>query len=747
MLQELEITANLMISFLKSSSEFHHYDLLTNFKSTLIEKLRQKFLLVSWDTENAELGSAFRCLGSNDKVLVESAEQAGILHFASYLPRDICIWVDPNNVSYRIREHSAIVTHWENLSGNGASSQKASTKYLAYNTSSYNNQDYHYNNNSNLHEMSNAYSTQQHKVLNQVVKSKYVDVKQQNSNITRFNTSFNEKIKIKTTPRKLIEGEKSNLTLSVQQQQQLFTQSKSKRTNKSLANRSNSSSKYFSSLGARSTSSSPTLKSKGYLPHTTNTSFNSSPMGKQTSSVPVPPYPVDSQGFDTFSNTQLYIALAVAPLAAVLVLPIHFYWYPVVAVILALPTFAAYNMLNVLSTSNLSYTNLPNRDLSYYFTVKDKSLKKYQGRNKIPMETWFEAYFDQKIDTNVDMLEMIEARHDWASFVFTLGQAKFFLTQWIPETLWHSKKQDELQVREHYDRGDDFYEAFLGPMMVYTSGIMQDVDTFESLEQLQQQKLDLVTEKIKLKAGEKMLDIGCGWGTLSVHAAKQGAHVTGVTLGRNQNEWCMNRARQVGVEKNVRILCMDYRDIPKEKYDKITCLEMAEHVGVLRFQTFLQQVKSMLTDEGIFYLQIAGLRRAWQYEDLTWGLFMAKYVFPGADASPPLNWVIEQLERAGFEVQNTDTIGVHYSATIYRWYLNWMKNKDRMIEKYGVVWFRRWEVFLAWSTVVARQGSATCYQIVCHKNSNKYDRVALQKSNRFITSKKSPVLFEKGIHF
>ena len=133
----------------------------------------------------------------------------------------------------------------------------------------------------------------------------------------------------------------------------------------------------------------------------------------------------------------------------------------------------------------------------------------------------------------------------------------------------------------------------------------------------------------------------------------------------------------------------------------------------------------MLEDDGIFFLQIAGLRRAWQYEDLTWGLFMAKYVFPGADASCPLNWVIEQLERAGFEVLTSDTIGVHYSATIHRWYLNWMKNRDVMKAKYGERWCRVWELFLAWSTIVARQGSATCYQITCHKNSNRFDRTKL----------------------
>jgi cyclopropane fatty-acyl-phospholipid synthase-like methyltransferase len=114
---------------------------------------------------------------------------------------------------------------------------------------------------------------------------------------------------------------------------------------------------------------------------------------------------------------------------------------------------------------------------------------------------------------------------------------------------------------------------------------------------------------------------------------------------------------------------------------------------------------------------------------------MAKYVFPGADASPPLNWVIEQLERAGFECASSETVGVHYSATIYRWYLNWMGNKDMIVAKYGKSWFRKWEVFLAWSTVVARQGSATCYQIVSHKNSNKFDRSIFAEPGVAILSK------------
>ena len=251
---------------------------------------------------------------------------------------------------------------------------------------------------------------------------------------------------------------------------------------------------------------------------------------------------------------------------------------------------------------------------------------------------------------------------------------------------------DEEQVRGHYDRGDDFYGWFLGPRMIYTSGIISDINKEESLEQLQDNKLGIVCEKIQLQPGDKLLDIGCGWGTLAKYASvNYGAHVTGVTLGRNQTAWGNNGLRKAEIHENQsKILCMDYRDIPvpEGNYKRITCLEMAEHVGVRHFSSFLSQVYNMLDDEGVFFLQIAGLRKPWQYEDLTWGLFMNKYIFPGADASTPLGFFIDNLEKAGFEVKHLDTVGVHYSATLWRWYRNWMANKEKVVGKYGNRWFR-----------------------------------------------------------
>ena len=102
---------------------------------------------------------------------------------------------------------------------------------------------------------------------------------------------------------------------------------------------------------------------------------------------------------------------------------------------------------------------------------------------------------------------------------------------------------------------------------------------------------------------------------------------------------------------------------------------------------------------------------------------MNKYVFPGADASCSLGWVVNQLEAAGFEVKNIDVLGVHYSATIYRWYKNWLANKDKVIEAYGERWYRIWVFFLAYSTIISRNGGASVFQFTLHKNLNGYPRV------------------------
>lgn len=362
-------------------------------------------------------------------------------------------------------------------------------------------------------------------------------------------------------------------------------------------------------------------------------------------------------------------------------------------------------------------------NMEEYFIFNDAKLAKSYKNTKIPVETFVEAYMNQQIDfkANVDPLKVFWARWNVFRMCITFGHFKFFLAKFVGQLVHHSQSADTVDVREVYDRGNDFYNWFLGERMIYTSGIFESQN--DTLTEAQDRKLDLVCRQTKMKPGAKHLDIGCGWGTLLCHAAKYfGTHSTGVTLAREQRKWGLDQAKDYGVVDRVNILCMDYRDIPNERYDVVTCLEMAEHVGIKNFQTFLLQVKEMLKDDGFFYLQIAGLRRAWQYEDLIWGLFMGTYIFPAADASCPLGFVTTQCERAGYEVHRVENCGVHYGLTINCWYNQWLSNKKAVVEKYGEWWFRLWVVFLAWSTIVASQGSSTVFMITLHKNTTRFDR-------------------------
>ncbi|KAB8207516.1 S-adenosyl-L-methionine-dependent methyltransferase [Aspergillus parasiticus] len=442
------------------------------------------------------------------------------------------------------------------------------------------------------------------------------------------------------------------------------------------------------------------------------------------------PLPADGAGNDSWSNLLLFSFLIGVPWFISYQLGGGLYFGIFIAVCTAIPILMAFwTIFSSMSPRMNEKAKLPGRPVEYYLNFhKESDRARYNGKKKIPIEVFYEKYFRGEVEfKNGDCLENLEYRHDWASFSFSWGVFKHFLFGFVPELIVHSRSQDEEQVSGNYDRGDDFYAWFLGPRMIYTSGLIGDINKEESLEQLQDNKLTTVCEKIDLQPGDTMLDIGCGWGTLATFASVHyKAHVTGITLGRNQTKWGNTTLRNAGIpESQSMIHRLDYRDSPRVPggYKKITSLEMSEHVGVRHFRGFLKQVHDMLDDDGVFFLQYSGLRKYWQYEDLIWGLFMNKYVFPGADASTPLGWVIDQLEGTGFEIKGVDTVGVHYSATLWRWYRNWVANREHVEAKYGPRWYRTWEWFLSWATIVSRQGGATCYQIVLVKNINSTHRV------------------------
>lgn len=297
------------------------------------------------------------------------------------------------------------------------------------------------------------------------------------------------------------------------------------------------------------------------------------------------------------------------------------------------------------------------------------------------MWTFIHGYFAGTIIPNDDLLETLEHRHDFASFALTTDLLRYVLLTVLPGILARllpgADVIDEGRVQGHYDRGDEFYRWFAGPSMINSSGLLSDpLNREETIDEMQANKLAVVCEKLALGDRSKaVLDLGCGFGTLARFASvKYGARVTGITLGRNPAAHGNAALREAGVsDGQSRVWSMDWRDVPSlgVKYDAIVCLEMAEHVGIFKIVGFLRQCFEMLEDDGVMVLQVAGLRRAWQYEDIIWGLFVVslspalavsfradnfsmkhKYVFPaGADASTPLTSYVSFCEAAGFEIK------------------------------------------------------------------------------------------------
>jgi len=218
------------------------------------------------------------------------------------------------------------------------------------------------------------------------------------------------------------------------------------------------------------------------------------------------------------------------------------------------------------------------------------------------------------------------------------------------------------------------------------------------------------------------------------HMASKGAIVTGITLAADQKRYAERMSTTLGNSKNVNILQANFFDIelPERSFDVITAVEMAEHAGLRNYRKFLRKVINLLTDNGTFYIQVAGLPRGYSttynhYEELQWGLWMSQHVFPGADASCPMGWVITQLEQTAFEVQSSLNLGIHYARTMQDWLKQWESNRAVIEQRHGETNWRRWQVFLTWSLRIARRGGSTVQFITAVKSGSEQARFNAQR--------------------
>ena len=276
----------------------------------------------------------------------------------------------------------------------------------------------------------------------------------------------------------------------------------------------------------------------------------------------------------------------------------------------------------------------------------------------------------------------------------------------------HSKERDARAVRHHYDVSNEFFELFLGPTMVYSCAIWNK--GAETLEEAQEEKLETVARKLELKPGDRVLDVGCGWGGFPLWAAtKHGANVVGITLSPPQAEKARQRAEEAGVADRVDVRVMDYRDIAStgEKFDAIASIGMVEHVGSANIDVYAQTLASVLEPGG--RLLNHGITRL-RHTDAEAGAFSERYVFP--DAAPlHLSRNLLALERAGFVVHHVEDFAPDYAETLRHWYTNLDANLKEATRLAGPERIRVWRLYLRAARNGFLSGFTSIYQARCEK--------------------------------
>ena len=274
----------------------------------------------------------------------------------------------------------------------------------------------------------------------------------------------------------------------------------------------------------------------------------------------------------------------------------------------------------------------------------------------------------------------------------------------------HSLERDRQAVAYHYNVSNDFYNLFLGERMVYTCAYFRSPT--DSLDQAQANKLDYICRKLRLKPGQRLLDIGCGWGALVLYAAeKYGVDATGVTISESQVHLAQERIAASGLGGRCRVQMRDYREVT-EPYDVITSIGMFEQVGEDQLSAYFQQVNRILHPGGVFLNH--GIAR--RVVEQTWDPqnFSNAYVFPDGDLSP-ISHTLRVAEEAGFEVRDVESLREHYILTLKNWIHNLEGRHDEALRHVDEPTYRVWRAYMSASEYGFRSGRLNLYQSLLFK--------------------------------
>ncbi len=271
----------------------------------------------------------------------------------------------------------------------------------------------------------------------------------------------------------------------------------------------------------------------------------------------------------------------------------------------------------------------------------------------------------------------------------------------------HSLRRDRDAVRHHYDVSNDFYRLVLGPSMVYSCAYFASPE--DTLEEAQERKLETICRKLRLAAGERLLDVGCGWGSLVIHAAvHHGVRAVGVTLSEPQAELARRRIREAGVEHRCEVRVQDYREVDDGPYDKVASVGMYEHVGAARLDQYMRRLRELARPGGLVLnhgiVRLApGPRRK--------NTFIWRYVFPDGELHP-VGRVVDSMERAGLELRDAESLREHYALTLHRWVENLAVNRDAAIAEAGDERERIWRLYMTGSALAFERGDISVQQLL-----------------------------------
>lgn len=320
-------------------------------------------------------------------------------------------------------------------------------------------------------------------------------------------------------------------------------------------------------------------------------------------------------------------------------------------------------------------------------------------------------YVEGEIDVEGEAREIVRVAEAISAAAPTSGGEGSRIRGWLR----HSRRYDRKAIRHHYDIGDDFFALWLDRRRVYSCAYFRGGD--DTLEVAQERKLDYICRKLRLRAGERMLDIGCGWGALVLWAAEHyRVRALGVTLSENQYRYAQRLIEERGLEDRCEVRLLDYRDVPEdEPFDKIASVGMFEHVGLRNLPAYFGKIGRLLRPGGLLMNHGITLNAPDQAElGSGIGAFIDDYVFPGGELTH-ISHAIAEMSAQGLECHDVESLRPHYVRTLWHWVERLEANADAARAIAGEQLFRIWRIYMAGSAHAFERGWMSVYQVLAAK--------------------------------